>query len=151
VPLLRLRVLIGDRDPEVISDCLAAMLLLDPEGPSFEFVASHLESAEPENREAAALALGESRLPEAFPVLRQWWDGLLDHEERRTALLALALLRREPARDLLTSLVEKAPLRTALAAVEALRLFRGDQRVEEWVRAAAEARSEVKDAVETVF
>lgn len=75
-PLLRLRVLAGEREPSVLSECFAALLGLSP-AKSLPFVSGFLDAADAEMAEAAALALGGARLPEALPILRSWAERTL--------------------------------------------------------------------------
>ena len=65
LPLLRLKVLSGDREPEVLSECFLAMLRISPEV-SVEFVERFLDAEEAAIAESAALALGESRAAEGL-------------------------------------------------------------------------------------
>ena len=76
-PLLRLKALIGDEEPQVLSECLLALLAVAPDA-SLEFVAGFLDGRAPDNAEAAALALGGSRLPAALPLLCEWWERTFD-------------------------------------------------------------------------
>ena len=94
VPLLRLKALVGDEDPQVLVECLQALLAIAP-GPSLEFVARFLDRPEPEVAEAAALALGGARREEALPILSAWWERTLDPALRRSALLAIAMLKHD--------------------------------------------------------
>ncbi|ERN40869.1 hypothetical protein KR51_00025800 [Rubidibacter lacunae KORDI 51-2] len=122
VPLLRLRIRVGDT-PTVLADCFTALLSLAPHD-SLSLVAGHLDASEPEVREAAALVLGESRLPEAFELLRAWWERTFEPNLRSTALLAISMLRSKASVDfLLAFLAESAEseLRGAAAALELLR------------------------------
>src|SRR5579883_1134311 len=110
-PLLRLRILVGD-ETEVLSECLLALLKLAP-APSLPLVTRFLNPPHDplrpnQARDVAAvtaLALGESRLPEAFEPLRRWWERSRDVEQGQTALLAIAMLRQDPALDFLLTLV----------------------------------------------
>ena len=95
-PLLRLKALIGDEEPQVLSECLLALLAVAPDA-SLEFVAGFLDGRTPDNAEAAALALGGSRLPAALPLLCEWWERTFDANLRRTALLAIAMLKSDAA------------------------------------------------------
>lgn len=142
VPLLRLKVLSGDDDATVISECLAALLRLAPAS-SLPFAARLLDAPEPSSNEAAALALGGSRLPEAFDVLRQWWDRIADVALRRTALLAIAMLRRDQPLDFLISLVKEANGPTAREAIAALGMYRHDDTVRQRVEACVIQRKDV--------
>src|SRR5262245_23355166 len=73
-PLLRLKALAGDPDAGVVSESLGALLSLAPSR-SLDFVARFLRHRDPVVEEAAALALGASRLRDALPVLRGWWEA----------------------------------------------------------------------------
>ena len=142
VPLLRLKVLSGDDDATVISECLAALLRLAPAS-SLPFAARLLDAPEPSISEAAALALGGSRLPEAFDVLRQWWDRIADVALRRTALLAIAMLRRDQPLDFLISLIKEANGPTAREAIAALAMYRHDDTVRQRVEECVDQRKDV--------
>ena len=142
VPLLRLKVLSGDVDSTVISECLTALLRLAPAS-SLPFTARLLDAADAATSEAAALALGGSRLPEAFEVLRQWWDRTSDVALRRTALLAIAMLRRDQPLDFLLSLIKEADGPTAREAIAALGMYRHDDAVRQRVRECVDHRRDV--------
>lgn len=92
--------------------------------------------------EAAALALGESRLPAAFEALRDWSREVAGTPRERVAFLALASLRREEAIDYLLEVVRGGALRSAARAVEALGLYRGDGALRARVEDAARSRAE---------
>jgi HEAT repeat protein len=140
-PLLRLKALVGDEEPEVVSECLSALLLIAPS--SVGFVAGFLRARGPEAAESAALALGASRLPAAFEPLRDWARDVAGTAAERVAFIALATLRREEALDHLLGLLRTGPPRSAERAVEALGLYRGDDvlwaRVEEAVASREES------------
>jgi HEAT repeat protein len=138
--LLRLRVLAGEDDARVLGECLDALLHLDPAG-ALPFAARLLDST-PERAEAAALALGASRLPEAFGILRDWLERTADSGLRRTALLAVATLRREEALTWLIALLREDDLGRACEAVAALALHRGDDSLRARVAAEVGRRSE---------
>ena len=140
LPLLRLKVLTGDDEIEVTSECLLGLLRISGED-SIEFVARQLDT---ELAEAALLALGESRAEAALPVLREFWERTADPDLSRTALLAVAMLRSEEAIDLLLSLVASEPGPTAREAIRAFELYRNDERVVERVRQAAKKREGVE-------
>ncbi|HEX9186544.1 MAG TPA: hypothetical protein VGB87_05720 [Vicinamibacteria bacterium] len=142
IPLLHLKALAGDEEPRVVSECLLALLRLD--GPAqVRFVASFLQKGS-EAAEAAAVALGESRLAEAFLVLRDWRDEAARLGLGRVALLAMASSRRDEAVDLLLSLAREAEPPVARDALEALASIGGP--VLERARDAAGARSDLGPA-----
>ena len=137
--LLRLKLLAGDKE-EVMSECLNALLSLAPRN-SLDFVAKFLKSDSSELREAAALALGESRLSGALPLLQEAYALHRQPAFRRSLLLAIALLRQDEGVDFLLSRLEKEPEALAAAALEALNLYAADQQVCEKVRAIVDARN----------
>jgi HEAT repeat protein len=148
VPLLRLRVLAGD-EPEVMGETLSALLRLAGPG-AVPFAVRFLDHRDDQVAEAAALALGASRLEEAFADLRGWVERVATPVLRRAGLVALATLRRDAPLDYLFGLVADAPPVTAAQAVEALGLYRGDAAIEQRLRSAAGGRRErpVRDALE---
>jgi hypothetical protein len=143
VPLLRLKVLVGDDEPEVLSECLTALLKIAP-GPSLAFVAKQLDAPRAPTREAAALALGASRLRDAFAVLRDWWNRIADPDPRRVALLAIAMLKHDEPIEFLLSLIATADGPTARQAITALALYRHDEALTARVAQAVAQRKDVK-------
>lgn len=141
--LCRYKVHVGDDEPAVIGACLASILALAGAG-GVAFVAGVLADKDDARADAAALALGESRLPAAVAPLLAWCEDRPD-ARRRVGYLALALLRLDPATDaLLAVLADGAPL-DALAAARALGTFRDDPALAARARAAA-TRADVRAA-----
>jgi HEAT repeat protein len=130
--LLRLKARLGDPEPEVLAECFGGLLELGPEE-GVSFVADFLAAADEAVRQAALLALGGSRRPEAFAVLKSFAEG---HAGAlyEAALVALALLRLPEATDYLLALV--ADRSRAAAALTALAVHRYDPRLRERVAAA---------------
>jgi HEAT repeat protein len=96
--ILRLKVRLGDRDPDVLSECLGGLLAVDPKA-NLSLVTEFLEPSNPAACEAAALALGKSRLPEGLDPLKGCLQRCHSPELRRQILLAIAILRRPSATD----------------------------------------------------
>ncbi|MGV0025898.1 hypothetical protein [Phormidesmis priestleyi] len=152
VPLLRLRVQIGDQ-PSVISECLVGLLTLAPER-SLSLVtrqlyarkASSLEDTE--LAEVAALALGETRLPDAFAILKTWWHQVKNSELRQTGLMAIAMLRQDDPLNFLLSIVTTGRLQDARDAIAALSLYRQDQKLWQRVCQAIEQRGDASLSIE---
>lgn len=138
--VLRFKVMVGDEEPEVLTECLTGLLRLFPER-SLEFVAPLLGGGV---RQAAILALGESRLEEAVPLLRAEWERSYDRESRRLVLLALVTSRREPAVDFLLSIVAEADPAAARLAISAMAIHRRDPKLRERLAEAVE-ESEYRD------
>jgi HEAT repeat protein len=137
--LLRLKALSGD-EPEVLGECFAALLRSEPVK-SLEFVAAFLGHREEAVAEAAALALGDSRLESAFAVLREAFEQSHGRPVRRTLLLAIALLRRENALDYLLDLVRNGESQASADAVEALDMYKDDPNLQERLGRALQARA----------
>jgi HEAT repeat protein len=138
--LLRLKALSGD-EPEILGECLAALLRAAPTQ-SLEFVAKFLDHGDEAVAEAAALALGDSRLESAFAVLRDAFERARALQvRRRTLLLAIALLRRENAIDYLLDRVQNGEGLTSADAVAALAMYEKDPSLQERLAQARQARS----------
>jgi hypothetical protein len=128
VLLLRFKALIGDKDEEVTAECFAGLLRLAP-ADSLEFVASFLHSHSEEIAERAALALGESRLAAAFPLLQAAWQATSQATLRKTLLLAIAMLRQDEAVEFLLMRLAEDSERSASDALAALALYSRDEAV----------------------
>jgi HEAT repeat protein len=142
-PVLHLKVLTGDAEPDVLQNAYRGLLRLDPRR-YLPVVARALRGGEGAPTEAAALALGESRLPEALPVLRGALASAAAPAARRSLLVAIAISRSDEAIDLLVKLVTDGPEAHAAAALEALALHRHDTRVAERATSAALSRGSKK-------
>jgi HEAT repeat protein len=139
VPLLRLKVQLGD-EATVLAECYATLLRLAPT-PSLPLVSRALRQSS-EISEMAALALGESRLPAALPILQQWWRSIQDRDLRQTALLAIAMLRHTEAIEFLLSLVAQAPPSDMQAAVAALGIYAEDRELADKIQALLAERGQ---------
>ena len=153
--VLRLKVLAGDAESEVLAECLLGLLRLVPSR-SLPFVRGFLEkphggfptaprgaaedlrSAPQESvvRQAAILAFGESRLEAAVPVLTEHWERERDPEVRRTILLALVTSRHEAAFDFLLAQVAGGTPSDAGEAIRALAVLRHHDTLRERVEGA---------------
>jgi HEAT repeat protein len=120
---LRLKALVGDRDPEVVGHCLAAMLSLAPRL-SLPFAARFLKEHDPDIRIEAAAVLAESREPGALGYLKNFWEVQTDPQVRATFLALLAGSPLEDAAGFLLEIVESASEPLAVKAVAALRTSR---------------------------
>jgi len=145
--LLRLKVRMGDREPEVIGTCLDALLRSSFER-AFPFVLQAMNDAGDAVLRLVLVGLGESRDERATAVLRDYAEGPRGKEVRVAALLSLAISRLPAAHEYLLSLIETAPERRALEAIAALESQRHDSSLMQRARAVAMARS---DAVQRAF
>ena len=123
--LLRMKALTGDLEPSVVGECFSALMRISP-ARSLDFVAGFLDHKDPRVAEGAAIALGESRQPEAFDLLRERWEGYPDPAFRKMLLLPIALFRSDEALDFLLGVVAQGPPALAARAVESLKLYRND-------------------------
>lgn len=142
-PLLRFKVLVGDDDHRVLYECFGALLKLAPES-SLPFVAEFLWDERAPVAESAALALGESRLVEAFEFLREAWEKTLDPVLRRAELLSIAMLRHEQAIEFLLSLVADGAPSGGRDALAALEMYRHDEELWQRVRRLVDERGDVE-------
>lgn len=143
-PLLRFKALSGDEDPAVTAECVSGLLAMSPES-AVPFAARLLEaSRDAALRESVALALGESRRPEALEPLRAFYEASARRsaELRPTVLSAIALLRHDAAYDFLFATIEDGGAAEAADAVRALFPFRADAGLVARARAAAAGRAD---------
>jgi HEAT repeat protein len=126
--LLRFKMITGDKEPEVMSECFGA--ILDLEGSEgVRVVAQAASSGNPEFREAAILALGASRRPDAVDWLKEKFESTADREGRRAILLALSTSRVEAAIDFLLELMRSGSGSASAQAEEALRIHARDEQL----------------------
>ncbi|MGD1895588.1 MAG: HEAT repeat domain-containing protein [Phormidesmis sp.] len=136
IPLLRLKVHMGDQEPQVLSECFIALLTLSPE--QAPIVIEALETGEESVQELAALALGEARIPEAFEVIKRRWQRTRGAELRSSFLLAIATLRTEDSIEFLLDQLERGNGQDAKDALLALDIYRNTteiwQKVEQLIQ-----------------
>ncbi len=137
--LLRLKVLTGDVEPAVLGECFAGLLEASP-AKSVHFVAKYIDSEDGDIAQAAMLALGESRLPAAFEVLREKWARTIGMPTKKILLASMAASKLDGAIAFLVSLIETESIPTATAAVEALSIYSRNERVKQSVSDAVMAR-----------
>ncbi len=138
-PLLRLKAHLGDSEPEVTTEALAGLLAIAPRR-SLPFAAKFLESNDGAVVTSAALALGESRLEEAVPLLSRRYRRGADRRLEQTLLIAISMLRREGGFDVLLSLVKDGDQGRAVQALTALAIHRADDSIRERTETAVAGR-----------
>jgi HEAT repeat protein len=112
---------------------------------SLKFVSEYLDDVQETVREAAALALGESRLESALAVLIMASQELSAADSFQSTLLnAIALQRHQAGYDYLFSVIEKASPGMAQRAVTALAIFNYNDELRETVRSLVEHRDEIR-------
>ncbi|NQU44413.1 hypothetical protein HQ520_14075, partial [bacterium] len=113
--LLRLHVLRGESDPNILFACLTGLMQLEARE-SLEFVARFLGADDSAVVEAAALALGGSRAPGVFEILREKREETILSQERADLLLPIGLIRNDAAFDYLLSVLREEHTDQAVAA-----------------------------------
>lgn len=149
--ILRLKLLIGDDEPAVLSACFESLFGLAREE-SYPFVVAFLADHS-DRAEAAALALGGLRIAAAFDQLTRWCIGCTSDQRHRVGYLALALLRTDIANDYLLTAIRSHGAADAIAAARALATFKDDSGTVERVRAAAQEQKDraVRDKILALF
>lgn len=150
--LLRLKCRAGDKEPEVIAECLGGLLSLQGKA-AVPLVAEFVNAADPNIQEYALLALGESRLPEAFAVLRDFFPKARLGDLREVVLTAIGLMRLSEGIDFLLEVVAKEDRAAAKAALTALAIHRHDERMHARAATAVEKNgtAQVKAHFEQAF
>ena len=139
--LLYFKARVGDAHPEVVSQCLEALLTGGGEG-ALELATSIASGRDEEAREAAILALGASRRADAVEwlIVRSRMPG----PARPCMLLALSSSRTEAALDYLLELVKTADSATFAEVHEALTIHRRDAGLSERIVAAVAERNRAR-------
>lgn len=139
--LLRLKVLTGDKEPQVLSECFSGLMSIAP-ARSLPFVAGFLENPDLLIAEGAALALGESRDIQAFNILQAFWEDSIDREVKEMLLLPMALTRCDDAFKYLLDIVACEYRDYAAAAVKALKVYADNDTQREKIRQVVASRPE---------
>jgi len=130
---LRLKIRIGDSEPAVMSECFAALLTLLGEE-AIPLIEPFLSNAKDDFGDAAAMALGESRLAPAYELLRARFDREITVDDRQPLLIGIALSRHPDSLDLLLRVIDDEPIPTAVQAVAALAIYKNDPAVSTRIR-----------------
>jgi HEAT repeat protein len=138
--VLRLKARLGDKDLDVFSECLGGLLAVDPKE-NLAIVSGFLDPGHAATCEAAAMALGKSRLPEALDPLMKCLEKVHSPELRQHVLLAIAILRRPTAIDYLVEYVASEPEPNAIAALSALRIYKDDPKLRERIAGVVRERA----------
>jgi HEAT repeat protein len=96
--LLKYKMLVRDREPEVIAENLKALLVVEPG--AMRFGVELMMDADERLASMAALSVGESKAGGAFGALREAYERRPERDFRANVLLAMALLRDERCLDL---------------------------------------------------
>jgi HEAT repeat protein len=138
-PLLRLKLLVGDREPEVIGQCCSSLLSLAPRH-ALPLLQRLLNHAEEEVRIEAASALAASREPEAIEILKSSWKGKVSAPVRRAILISLGASPLRSAAEFLLAVFSDPSGEWAAEALTALASSRFHEELREAAKRAVEAR-----------
>jgi HEAT repeat protein len=138
--LLRLKALTGDKEPEVLGDCLAALLAIEG-ARAMPLAISFTESRDTQMAEVAFLALGSTRRDDAIDWLKSRFAQVVDSETRQSILLALAASRTEAAVAFLLDVIRNGSSRSSEIAVSAMQVNSADSRIRDEIAAALRARN----------
>ena len=138
--LLKLKLLTGDNEPDVLAECFSGLLTAAPER-SLRLIEGFVDSEELAVAEAALLALGSSRLPEGFDLLKARWETAAG-PLRKTVLLAIGMVRSDSAVEFLLALLVDCSPATAKDVLAALALFRDNENIRNRVEAVVVRRNE---------
>lgn len=150
--LLRLKISLGDAEPEVMGECFAGLLQLDPhEG--IRRVAPFLADKSEDLACEAAIALGETRQSAALPYLQTQLLRTTSRDYTRTLLTAIGLLGSHEAVEHLFSVVLEGDYDTSVAAIYALAHCREREAIKERLTQLVNqpANSRLRHAVASAF
>lgn len=139
--LLKLKILSGESEPDVLAECFSGLLANAPET-SLSLVASYADSDDLAVAEAALLALGSSRLPQALGLLGERWKRTAGGHLRKILLVAIAMIRSDAAIEFLLALLPDSSPQTTKEVITALAIFRDNEKVRSKVEAAISARND---------
>ncbi len=126
--VLRFKARLGDAEADVLSECLSGLMTIAPEA-NLDFVSEFLNPLAPDRCEAAALALGKTKLPGALEALKACWQRSYQQALRDQILLAISMMRLPAAIEFLLELVAADSEASALSAMTALKFHRYDQKL----------------------
>jgi hypothetical protein len=149
-PVLRLKAHLGDDEPQVLGETLAALLRNDPRV-HLDFVAAFLDREDSAVVEAAALALGESRQVAALSALTAAYERFAREPIRTSLLMAIALLRHEDSLAWFLSHIPTARTPAAIEMLQALRLYKGDEKAVPKIEALARRQPELSREFDALF
>jgi HEAT repeat protein len=118
--LLRLKLLIGDPEADVVGQCCTSLLSLATDG-AVGFVARFLHDADADVQIEAASALAQCRDVEAIEVLRRFWhEDVPPLDVRRGMLIGLGASPLPQSAEFLLSVIATEPPTLAETAITAL-------------------------------
>jgi hypothetical protein len=150
--LLRLKARMPEEDATVTGQVFESLLRVEGDG-AVPFVVEFLRAPKEEVREEAALALGASRLGAGVTALIEALSDKIVLVHFEVLFRALGISRNEGAVRFLLEAVRARRMNEAVAALEALKVYRENEEIVSKLREAVEARSEseVSERFERLF
>lgn len=139
--LLKLKLLTGDSEPDVLAECFSGVLTAAPER-SLLLIEGFVDSDDLAVAEAALLALGASRLAAALDLLKARWERTSGGPLRKTLLLAIGMVRSDAAIEFLLALLEECSPSMAKDVLAGLALFRDNQKIRSRIENVVAGRNE---------
>ena len=139
--LLRIKARMGDEDTTVSGQVFESLLHVEKDS-AVSFVAEFLRYPNIELQQEAVLALGASRLPAAVAVLKETCEKGRAFLDSEILFRALSISRNEDALEFLNGVVKDGRLREAMAALDALKIYRESSDVREKIARAVSNRQE---------
>ncbi|HKT49219.1 MAG TPA: HEAT repeat domain-containing protein [Candidatus Angelobacter sp.] len=139
--LLKLKILTGESEPDVLAECFSGLLTAATER-SLRLIESFAASEEIGVAEAALLALGSSRLPEALDLLKARWERTAGGPLRKIVLLAIGMIRSDAAVEFLLALLAGCSTTTAKDVLAGLAVFRDNEKIRRRVESVVARRNE---------
>ena len=138
--LLRLKALCGDKEPEVIGQCFASLLSLEPAN-AVDFIARFVDGSNRDIQLEAACALAQSDQAAALATIRDRWEHWTEPEFKRAVVLSLGASPLPEAAQFLLSIIEGGPVALAADAVGALAASRFRDGVRQDLRRIVDSRN----------
>jgi hypothetical protein len=139
--LIKLKILTGESEPDVLAECFSGLLAAAPER-SLPLIAGFIDSEDIAVAEAALLALGSSRLPEALDLLKARSERRAGDPLRKIVLVAIAMIRSDSAIEFLLTLLAECSASMAKDVLAALAFFRSNDKVRARVESVVARRNE---------
>ncbi|MCL2641617.1 MAG: HEAT repeat domain-containing protein [Phycisphaerales bacterium] len=127
LPVLRLKAHLRDDDSDTFAEILAALLRQDED--QLSFIANFLYDRDLTHAEAAALALGQSKIAAALTPLTNAWPSLRRTSIATTLLMSISMLRTQPAIDWLIDQLAGTTATQSLDIFDALALHKSDPKL----------------------
>lgn len=138
--VLRSAIHCGDSEPDVTAQAFSTLMKVAPEA-SLDFVARYLDASEAVIVEAAAIALGESRLADALTLLMERCDVAPAYGSTKSALYrAIALSRNDTAYTFLLGVIKDENVHEAGEAIKALAIYDYNEELKRAVAARVKAK-----------